>query len=1044
MKNRTNFLSALVVLVINTAIVFSQPSGTTDVALNKKATASSMENGYTAQNTIDGDANSRWASIGSDDQWLMIDLQDFFAISQVAIQWEAAFGKDYDIQFSNDTISWRTGFEYRNGNGTWDTINVIDTARYIKLKGIKRGTAWGYSIFSFKVFGVKNTVPILSKIIIEKTINTVYTDTLCVFIAKGYDQFNHIFKLNNKLWTSEPPSYITVGGAFYTNKAGTYTIKITSGKITSSIKINVIEKSKPTSLTLSTDASNIKTGDSTKITAILYDQYKNAVNQPIIIKIKNNDSILSAQYLKLTKAGIYEIQATYLDITSSCILAVHKENQTLTSIKLSPDKTTIAENETILLSAKGYDSQDEEMFIVPEWKALNGNIINGAFTPNGPGNYIIIAKIGAISDTASIEVTEISKLTSLSLLPVNPVVHQGDTLQFNSKALDQNNNVLNLVINWVTDNPNLILNEGKFVASFTGKYLVKCTSGGFSDSTYVYVYPKNTTNIAFNMPAEASTNTQNAGSAIDNNTDSRWESDWINGSDPQWLTVDLKTSYDLGAVTIDWETANAKEYILQTSYNGTDWNDIYHKYNGESRNHRVDSIPVFASGRYVRILGLARSLPPYGYSIWELKIFASDKATARQLNEISITPSSASLLLNDSIEFKGLALDQYKSIYDVPVYFKNSSLNGTIDNNGKYKTLSEGIDTITAYNDGIKAKAIVKIKTQPHLSKIVIAPKQVSVRADYNIQFYTLGYDQYGDPFSINEAYKSPDGEIDAYGLYFPVTAGSHTVIVSVGEFTDTAYITATEIPLPDTIIITPQQYNLYMGDSIKFTAKALDANGKLMDSKLSWTTTTGGLVKQNGTFIGALPGTYSIYASAGSVKGIATVVVKEKPHLNKIVVTPATANIKTGEKLQLIASSFDQMNNEFVVAIKWEVVEGANITATGLFSSSEPGTFTINAINGDVKGTAKVTVTKAITNIERENLENISAFPNPCHTELKVKSIEIIKNITIIDLTGRNRKNIIVNSNSFVLNTTQVPNGQFFLRIETAKGINYKKMIKE
>ncbi|HZR54663.1 MAG TPA: discoidin domain-containing protein, partial [Streptosporangiaceae bacterium] len=49
--------------------------GTTNVALNKTATASSLENAsFPASAAVDGNTGTRWSSAFSDPQWLEVDL----------------------------------------------------------------------------------------------------------------------------------------------------------------------------------------------------------------------------------------------------------------------------------------------------------------------------------------------------------------------------------------------------------------------------------------------------------------------------------------------------------------------------------------------------------------------------------------------------------------------------------------------------------------------------------------------------------------------------------------------------------------------------------------------------------------------------------------------------------------------------------------------------------------------------------------------------------------------------------------------------------
>ena len=112
------------------------------------------------------------------------------------------------------------------------------------------------------------------------------------------------------------------------------------------------------------------------------------------------------------------------------------------------------------------------------------------------------------------------------------------------------------------------------------------------------------TNLALNKVAAASTATQPAANAVDNNAGTRWES--APAVDPSWLSVDLGAQYALTSVVIDWEAANAANYIVQGSTNGSGWNDLSTRTGGTFGN-RTDTVNVAGNYRYVRIYGTARS-----------------------------------------------------------------------------------------------------------------------------------------------------------------------------------------------------------------------------------------------------------------------------------------------------------------------------------------------------------------------------------------------------------------------------------------------------
>ena len=118
------------------------------------------------------------------------------------------------------------------------------------------------------------------------------------------------------------------------------------------------------------------------------------------------------------------------------------------------------------------------------------------------------------------------------------------------------------------------------------------------------------------MAQSATATTGDATAAIDGNDATRWESA---AEDPQSLTVDLGESVMINGLEIHWETANAKDYTLSGSVNGTDWVTIG-SYTDMPTGDRTDEIDdVDAEYQYLKIDGTARNTP-YGYSIWEITI----------------------------------------------------------------------------------------------------------------------------------------------------------------------------------------------------------------------------------------------------------------------------------------------------------------------------------------------------------------------------------------------------------------------------------------
>lgn len=126
---------------------------TDSIAAGKAATSSSAEDGHPASHAFDNDLSTRWSSTYADRNWIAVDLGGNFHVTEVTLHWEAAYGRAYQIQISDDGENWRTLRSVTNGTGGVDTLSVDGTGRYVRMNGQERGTNWGYSLWAFEVQG---------------------------------------------------------------------------------------------------------------------------------------------------------------------------------------------------------------------------------------------------------------------------------------------------------------------------------------------------------------------------------------------------------------------------------------------------------------------------------------------------------------------------------------------------------------------------------------------------------------------------------------------------------------------------------------------------------------------------------------------------------------------------------------------------------------------------------------------------------------------------------------------------------------------------
>ncbi|MEZ0069674.1 hypothetical protein ABIA32_005721 [Streptacidiphilus sp. MAP12-20] len=172
-------------------------------------------------------------------------------------------------------------------------------------------------------------------------------------------------------------------------------------------------------------------------------------------------------------------------------------------------------------------------------------------------------------------------------------------------------------------------------------------------------------------PATASS-IENAGTpasaAVDGNTTTRWSSAF---SDPQWLQVDLGANATISQVVLQWETAYATAFQIQTSTDATTWTTIYSTTTGTGG---TQTLNVTGSGRYVRMYGTARATQ-YGYSLWEFQVYGSLTTntcgtTNAALNRPATASSTENATFPASAAFDGNSGTRWSSAFSDPQWLQ--------------------------------------------------------------------------------------------------------------------------------------------------------------------------------------------------------------------------------------------------------------------------------------------------------------------------------------------------------------------------------------
>ncbi|RKE23544.1 F5/8 type C domain-containing protein [Streptomyces sp. TLI_171] len=136
--------------------------GKTLLSYGKPATASTFQDsgncaGCTPAKAFDEDPATRWATSDVngwvDPGWIAVDLGATAHVTQVVLQWDPAYATAYQIQVSPDGNTWTSVYSTTTGKGFKETLDVDGTGRYVRMYGTARSNGYGYSLWTFDVYG---------------------------------------------------------------------------------------------------------------------------------------------------------------------------------------------------------------------------------------------------------------------------------------------------------------------------------------------------------------------------------------------------------------------------------------------------------------------------------------------------------------------------------------------------------------------------------------------------------------------------------------------------------------------------------------------------------------------------------------------------------------------------------------------------------------------------------------------------------------------------------------------------------------------------
>lgn len=187
-----------------------------------------------ANKAIDGSLSSRWESEhGVDPQYLAIDFGNQYMLKDIAIYWEGASAKEYDVEVSQDGLNFQTLTSVTNTYGKrTDDIKFSEeiSVRAVKIHCKSRNTVYGDSIYEIGFYGTSpqgEVVPTLSDLQVKDYYK--YTGKYFIYFTEPEESSGYNVYVDD---IAEPVKKINSSGEYLSSQdlegydAGTHTMYV--------------------------------------------------------------------------------------------------------------------------------------------------------------------------------------------------------------------------------------------------------------------------------------------------------------------------------------------------------------------------------------------------------------------------------------------------------------------------------------------------------------------------------------------------------------------------------------------------------------------------------------------------------------------------------------------------------------------------------------------------------------------------------------------------------------------------------------------------
>lgn len=257
------------------------------------------------------------------------------------------------------------------------------------------------------------------------------------------------------------------------------------------------------SVTVSPDTAEVVVGDEIQFSAETLDANGEAVEAAVVWSVNDEElgAISAEGLLAAKKEGVVLVIATVGALADTAVVTVAKaeeppvEEPVPAAVAVSPDSSQVTEGETVEFSAAVTDAEDNTLEATVVWTVQDSTVgsitAEGVFSALKAGETMVIATLGALSDTAMVWVVaaEEPPAVALEISPEEGTVAIDEAIQFTAEGTDVDGESAEVTVTWALSDSTIgaIDESGLFTGKAEGETFVIATAGALVDSARVTV-----------------------------------------------------------------------------------------------------------------------------------------------------------------------------------------------------------------------------------------------------------------------------------------------------------------------------------------------------------------------------------------------------------------------------------------------------------------------------------------------------------------------------------------------------------------------------